>query len=292
MTLHLLEIFLAVCRTLSMTGAADLLGMTQPAVSRAISDLEAYYGTALFERIGRKLYLTAAGSTLREYASSILSECEDVRKLLREESFPSSCRLGATVMAADTVLTDLCLYLQKEIPGIRLQVSVFNASVIADMLRHNECDMALTDRIDDPAFVSEPFMKQSLSFYVSDALYAQREITADQLIRQQLLLRENGSGASAVVTPFLKASGCALSSCWRCAGNDLLYELAEAGMGFAFLPDAYVRRRKSFVLHRVAVDDTAFERVVYLVRLNQKYLTRQLRACYEKIHAFSSLKKA
>lgn len=286
MTLRLLEIFLAVCRTLSMTRAAEMLGMTQPAVSRAIYDLECYYGTALFERIGRKLYLTEAGNTLREHASSILSELEDVKDTLREDTMPSICRIGATLMAADILLKDLCLYLYQEIPEVQLNMSVYNASTIEDMLRHNECDLALTDRIDDPVFAYEPLMKQTLSFYVSNQRYPYDTITIDALKKQQLILRENGSGSSMAIMPFLKETGFPITAIWHCSENELLHSLAMAGLGFSFLPDAYVKKHEKTNLHRVAIENKQFERAIYLVRLNQKYLTRNLRTCAEKIKSF------
>ena len=58
MTLKHLRIFVTVYREMNITKAADLLHMTQPAVSRSIQELENYYGIRLFERINRKLYRT------------------------------------------------------------------------------------------------------------------------------------------------------------------------------------------------------------------------------------------
>lgn len=58
MTLKHLRIFVTVYREMNITKAADLLHMTQPAVSRSIQELENYYGIRLFERINRRLYRT------------------------------------------------------------------------------------------------------------------------------------------------------------------------------------------------------------------------------------------
>ena len=55
MTLKHLRIFVTVYREMNITKAADLLHMTQPAVSRSIQELENYYGIRLFERINRRL---------------------------------------------------------------------------------------------------------------------------------------------------------------------------------------------------------------------------------------------
>lgn len=54
MTLRHLQIFKTVCDRMSVTGAAEALNMTQPAVSIAVRELEGFYGVRLFDRIGRK----------------------------------------------------------------------------------------------------------------------------------------------------------------------------------------------------------------------------------------------
>ena len=82
--LHTLEVFLAVCETGNMAGAARQLGVTQPAVSQVIADIEARTGTLLFDRRIRPLGLTAAGSVLRQCASSLLEDARQITPRLLE----------------------------------------------------------------------------------------------------------------------------------------------------------------------------------------------------------------
>lgn len=80
MTLRHMRIFVAVCETQSVTKAAEKLYISQPSVSQAIIDLEEHFGTRLFDRISRRLYITDAGKQLYEYMSHILTlykEMED-----------------------------------------------------------------------------------------------------------------------------------------------------------------------------------------------------------------------
>lgn len=79
-----LEIFLAVCDAGTMALAARRLGLTQPAISQAIAELERRTGVALFDRRARPLALTAAGGALRQRASALLSEARQIVPLLRE----------------------------------------------------------------------------------------------------------------------------------------------------------------------------------------------------------------
>ena len=82
--LRTLEIFLAVCELGAMAGAARQLGLTQPAVSQAVADLETRTGAVLFDRSVRPLGLTPAGGVLRQRASALLSEARQIAPMLRE----------------------------------------------------------------------------------------------------------------------------------------------------------------------------------------------------------------
>lgn len=82
--LRTLDIFLAVCDVGSMAGAARQLGLTQPAVSQAVAELEARTGAVLFDRSVRPLGLTPAGGVLRQRASALITEAREIAPLLRE----------------------------------------------------------------------------------------------------------------------------------------------------------------------------------------------------------------
>ncbi|TCK31067.1 DNA-binding transcriptional LysR family regulator [Ancylobacter aquaticus] len=82
--LRALEIFLAVCDAGTMAQAARRLGLTQPAISQAVADLERRMGITLFDRSARPLALTAAGGALRQRASALISEARQIAPLLRE----------------------------------------------------------------------------------------------------------------------------------------------------------------------------------------------------------------
>ncbi|MBT2788649.1 MULTISPECIES: LysR family transcriptional regulator [unclassified Halomonas] len=77
-----LQAFLAVADTQSFSRAAEQLHLTQPAVSKRIATLESQVGTRLFDRIGRRIALTEAGSVLLPQARRILLTVEDSRRAL------------------------------------------------------------------------------------------------------------------------------------------------------------------------------------------------------------------
>ena len=82
--LRTLDIFLAVCDQGSMAGAARHLGLTQPAISQAVAELETRTGAVLFDRSVRPLGLTPAGGVLRQRAGALITEARQIAPLLRE----------------------------------------------------------------------------------------------------------------------------------------------------------------------------------------------------------------
>jgi DNA-binding transcriptional LysR family regulator len=82
--LRSLEIFLAVCETGTMAGAAAELEMTQPAVSLSIAEIERKTGTSLFDRTVRPVALTVAGGLMRQRASALIAEARQIGPLLRD----------------------------------------------------------------------------------------------------------------------------------------------------------------------------------------------------------------
>lgn len=99
-----LQVFLMVCDKGGMGAAARALGVTQPGVSQAISDLETALGKKLFERSVRPLALTAAGTLLRERAILLVAEAHEVSAALRESErghlFRIRVGLAGSVMRA------------------------------------------------------------------------------------------------------------------------------------------------------------------------------------------------
>lgn len=81
MTIRHLKIFLAVCdNDFNTTKASEEIHTTQPAVSLAIKELEQYYGVTLFDRIGRRLWITEGGRKFQEYARHIIALFDEMER--------------------------------------------------------------------------------------------------------------------------------------------------------------------------------------------------------------------
>lgn len=118
MTIRHLKIFLAVAETGKMSEAAARLYISQPTVSQAIRELEDHYGTRLFERLSKKLYITPAGKELYGGALKAVREFDQLEQNMKEGSLREVLRLGASI----TVGTCLIPALLKDFEGAMPQV--------------------------------------------------------------------------------------------------------------------------------------------------------------------------
>lgn len=143
MTLRHMRIFAEVYRTRNVTHAAQNLHMTQPAVTRAIQELEQHYGVRLFERLYRHLSSTEAAQRLYAQAVYLLDTFDHMEAAMRDWDSLGVVRVGATVTLGSTILPVLARRFAALYPGIELQAKVANGSVLAEALCENQLDLAL-----------------------------------------------------------------------------------------------------------------------------------------------------
>ena len=195
MTIRHLEIFSAVCARGSVTQAAEILNMTQPAVSQAIRELEVFYGVKLFQRMNRRLYITDAGRSLQQYADTILSQLEESVHVLRDAEAGGSCRFGVHVTLGETRLAAILTTLRRQVPEVQIRSCVFNSARTEQMILENRLDFAVTDHVTlSPACLAQHLCTEDLCAVCAPAFPAPECLTLAELVDQPLLLRESGSG--------------------------------------------------------------------------------------------------
>ena len=113
-----LNVFYHVARQLSFTKAAEILHMTQPAVTFQVRQLEEYFNTRLFDRTHNKIGLTEAGGRVFGYAEKIFHLYDEMENSVRELTGEISgiLILGASTTIAEYMLPALLGDLQRNIP--------------------------------------------------------------------------------------------------------------------------------------------------------------------------------
>jgi DNA-binding transcriptional LysR family regulator len=126
MDIQFFQTFLTVAKLCNMTQAAEQLNFTQPTITGQIRALEQHFGIRLFDRIGKKLFITDAGRELIVYAEKLLSIYEEAHTVL--STHPGNIKLGIAVAMVNYILVP---FLQK------FQQQVTNCSITMEMCIHS-----------------------------------------------------------------------------------------------------------------------------------------------------------
>ena len=117
MTIRHLTIFVAVADLGSMSAAAASLYLSQPTVSHGHSGVEKHYNGLLFERLGKKLYLTERGQLLLPQARNLIRQFQQLEELMLNQGQSSTLKLGSTITVGTCLTPFLIPPASKELPG-------------------------------------------------------------------------------------------------------------------------------------------------------------------------------
>lgn len=283
MTLRHLEIFAEVKRTGSITKAADSLNMAQPAVSRAIRELESYYGVRLFERMNRKLYITEAGEQLCSYADAIINQYYEARDVLQDRELTAKLRIGSNVSCAQRLIPELLEGFVKRYPEIPFSLKVANSQEIENDLLLNELDFGFMDvPFRQEAFLSHKIREDAMLIVCAEDYPISTRVSFEQFKSHPLLVREEGSGARQILEQWFAMEGERPNIVMESSDIYSLEEICRTGFGLLVLTESMVGRwAKGNTFRTVEVQKSHAKRSYCLVYHKCKYLTRSMR-CFKE----------
>ncbi len=239
MTLRQLQVFRAVCVTLSYSRAAEEMSLSQSAVSQQVRQLEEQVGVALFEYVGKKLYLTEA-------AKSLLAACDDIFQRLDsldmslsslEGSLQGELRL-AVVSSIQYFTPHLMAAFSRRFPQVTFRLEVTRRSQVIRRLQDNEDDIVLMALVpEDRALEFFPFLNNPIVTVASPdhPLAGQRQVPLAALEAHRVLQREPGSGTRKACDEFLQQKRVHLQSVMQLGSSEALIHGAVAGLGVALV---------------------------------------------------------
>jgi len=243
-----LQVFYTVAKQLSFTKAAELLFMTQPAVTFQVKQLEEHFNTRLFERSHSKITLTPAGRLAMEYAERILNLSSEMETRLMEMTGDVSgiLLIGASTTIAEYMLPRLLGDFKSKYPQVQTRLTVANSETVESRVADHTLDIGL---------IEAPSHHPSLEAQVccEDELVAicapHHELaklpspTPEQLATLPYISREAGSGTREVVDDFFRRSGFNpedLHIVMELGSPEALKGAVEAGLGIAIVSRATI----------------------------------------------------
>lgn len=292
MTLRHMKIFIRVYQLENITRAARELCMTQPAVTRAIQEIEGYYGVRLFERMNRRLYVTETGKLFYTYALHIVDSFDQMEKGLRNWDELGVLRVGASITIGNALLPKAIVAFRREHPGLQIQATISNGTKLHQLLLDNRLDFALIEGgISDEQLKKEVFASDRLVLILApgDPRVQKETLFLKELKMDSFILREEGSMGRTLVNHVFERHEIPLTPVIESASTQAIIRCVHEGLGLSFLPEQLVRSsvRSGFVATK-EIQDEKFGRDYYVVWHKQKFLTRSARELIKYFRHFSS----
>lgn len=232
-----LETFLTLCKVMNYRKTAELLNMTQPAVTQHIHYLEDYYGCKLFIYDRRSLKMTEKAALLKKYAENVMYQEKKLRAAL-DTGDAVSLSVGATKTIGEYVLGEHISAFLRE-PRNRVSVNVDNTEKLLGLLSEGELDFALIEgAFDRSRYAAKLYRREAfVGLCGAGHPFAGRDVSLDELLRENLILREEGSGTRNILEQLLGEYNYSAADFGRVttvSSFGLISRLLENGAGVTF----------------------------------------------------------
>ena len=274
-----LTTFINVAKLKSYTKAAQLLNLTQPAVTQHIKQLEEYYDVKLIKKKGRQISLTEEGELLLKNAkeleaSSLLLQ----RKLRNKSAVIKRYNIGATLTIGEFVLPNLLGKYKSQNPNIDVIMHVHNLEEVLRRVSSGEFDLGIVEGpFDKSKFNYKKLKDDELVLVVSpkNSMVKRESIEISEIINDgRLIVREKGSGTRMIFENKLQELGYSLTDMkiyMEVGSIGAIKSLVEANLGYTVISkEAVMREVESWSLAIIPIQGVSIMRELNFVFLDQR----------------------
>lgn len=243
-----LQVFYTVARQLSFTKAAELLFMTQPAVTFQVKQLEEHFNTRLFERSHSKITLTPAGELVLEYAEKILNLGAELETRMGEMTgqIGGTLLIGASTTIAEYLLPRVLGEFKARYPLVHASLTVTNSETVESKVADHTLDVGLIEAPSHHSELkSEVCCEDELVVICSPRHEFAKlpEVMPEQLAEQPYVSREMGSGTRDVVDDYIRRARLLpddLNTVMELGSPEAIKGAVEADLGIAIVSRATI----------------------------------------------------
>jgi len=278
MELRLLKTFSAAAERESFTRAAEVLEVTQAAVSQQVSALEKELGADLFERRGRGVRLTEQGRRLYGYARQILDLVAEASRQVgeAEQDLSGNLRIATSTVPSEWLLPELLAEFRASWPHVRESLAVTDSSLATAAVESGEADVGFVGELPRASTLQARAVAEDelvLVVAASHPLAGKGSTTLKQLRHEAFIVREPGSGSRRCVERALEEHGVSSADftiAMEVNSNDAIRAAVGGGVGVAFLSQR--ASRHEFGLSSVKVRGFHPRRQLYVISDSRRVL--------------------
>jgi len=288
-----LQVFHTVAKQLSFTKAAELLFMTQPAVTFQVKQLEEHFNTRLFERSHGKISLTPAGMMALDYSERILNLTSEMEARISELTGQISGPLliGASTTIAEYMLPKLLGEFKRMHPETQARLTVANSETIENKVADHTLDIGLIEAPSHhPNLVTKVCCEDELVMICAPQCELAKVsiVTPTELARHPYISRESGSGTRECIDDYFKTSGVSpdeLNLVMELGSREAIKGAVSAGLGVALVSVTTVAKEMQLGELTAVPLEPPLRRQLSLVYPEEKFRSRLLEAFLDFINS-------
>ncbi|MCY4049889.1 MAG: selenium metabolism-associated LysR family transcriptional regulator [Gammaproteobacteria bacterium] len=274
-----LQVFATVAKLLSFTKAAEVLHMTQPAVTFQIRQMEEQLNTRLFDRTHNRITLTETGVTVKVYADRILKLYKEMDAEIRNQisDMQSLLIIGASTTIGEYFLPNIIGDFQKQFPDVVVRLIVTNTNGVIDLIEENEIDIGIVEGpITNKTLTTKPIWDDELvlACSIGHDLSQHKTINIAEILNYPYISREEGSGTREVINEHLKQFGYdmdQLNIIMEFGSPESIKNVVAAGLGITIISVATMEKELALGTLRAIPLDNPIHRPFTIVHQRQHF---------------------
>ncbi len=280
-----IQAFVTVAATGSFSRAAEQLYLTQPAVSKRITALEEQLGARLFDRIGRRITLTEAGTVLRPRAEHILAELEDSRRAIAnlKHTITGSLSIGTSHHIGLHRLPPVLRAFTVNYPDVKLDLHFMDSEAACRTVEQGDLELGIVTLPPTPSsnLNTLPVWDDPLSIVVSDEhpLATKKRLSAAELAEHTAILPSRGTYTRELLEQVI--APLAINLCVGLSTNHLetIKMMVSVGLGWSILPQTMVDQNTC----PLSVTGIRLQRTLGVIRHTSRTQSNAARALIEQL---------
>ena len=243
-----LQAFIAVAETSSFSEASEQLFLTQPAVSKRVSNLETELDTQLFDRIGRKVTLTEAGSSLLARARNILQQVEDSKRAIQNLSghVAGKLSIGTSHHIGLHRLPPVLRAFTHAYPEVELDLHFMDSEEACHAIEHGDLELGIVTLPLEPAKVLQTYevWPDPLDIIVNQShpLALLEKVTAKQLAEHSAILPTRGTYTRQIFEHTMRKHKLELKVGLSTNYLETIKMMVSVGLGWSVLPRSMLNK--------------------------------------------------
>lgn len=288
MELRQLEYFMAVCRELHFTRAAEKLGIAQPSLSQQIRLLEHEIGMPLFDRLGKRTAMTEAGKILLHHCYNVFHELAQARAAISELQGlgRGSLTIGAILTVVNYLLPPTVVAFHQRYPNVELSILGMRTGDIYDGLLQNELDLGvvyLPAKHDELEVIPLREERLALAAATDHPLAQEPFVTLDILKETPAVLLPGTYFLRQLIDEQCRTRAFSPKPVMELTTMESIVDMVGKGVGVTVLPQAYLDYIDDRRIQTIPIQHPEITTPIGVVYRKNKYLCAASRVFIEQL---------